>query len=183
MTKMNFEDSFKMYQLTIEMADRNSNRRLTANTFYLTLQSALIAAMCTLISSKGVEIVQPTFLITMFLLALLGVILSVAWMLTIKSYRDLSSAKWGVVLQLEKDFKIQPFSNEWKLLKAEEYKKWREEVSKYKKPKRIFYWLRERGKYYTPQSAVERYIPLVLLTLFLFITLTAATAGIVKVIF
>lgn len=174
MTKVNGETIFKSYQLAVEMADRHSARRLASNTFYLTLQSVLLTAMVGFVGLKVREMNTVAVLVAMGLLSILGIILSIAWLFTIKSYRDLSSAKWGVILEIERHLPVKPFSDEWNFLETDAFKKWKEEVAGHAKPRRIYRWLRERNKYYTPQSAVERYIPITILCLQTIILLSTA---------
>lgn len=159
------EEHFKIYELAVQMAEATSSRRTSANSFFLTLQGALIAGLGLFIKSEGTF--TKSSYGAMLILSLLGIVLCIAWILTIKSYRDLNAAKWGVILEIEKNLPLKPFTNEWRLLETEDYLKWKKEMSGYKKPTRLFKWLKERHKYYTPQSSVERYIPGVLIFGFL----------------
>jgi hypothetical protein len=165
-------DIFKIYQLAVEMADRHSSRRATANSFFLTLQGALVAGVGLFIKSQ--DTFTRSAYSSMLVLSLLGILLCVSWALTIKSYGDLSSAKWGVILEIEKKLSSKPFTDEWKLLETDDYLKWKNEMSGYRRPKRLFKWLHERHKYYTPQSSVERYIPSVLIVAYTLLVIIAA---------
>jgi hypothetical protein len=178
MSRSNQDEVFKIYQLAVEMADRHSSRRTTSNSFFLTLQSALIAGVGLFIKSQD-SFTNSTYF-SMLVLAFLGIVLCVSWVLTIKSYKDLSSAKWGVILETEKSLPTKPFTDEWKLLETDNYLQWKNDMSGYKRPKRLFKWLRERHKYYTPQSSVERYIPSVLIVGYIIIVIVAIVGLVVK---
>jgi len=60
-------------------------------------------------------------------LAVVGVIVSGAWWLQLRSYRQLNRAKFNVILAIERDhFSIQPFTDEWASLKTDQVPGWRE---------------------------------------------------------
>jgi hypothetical protein len=94
----------EQYGLAVEMADRVSARRATANSFFLTVQTALVA----LFAIDGIE---------RRWIAAAGVVLAVGWFLLLRSYRTLSAAKWQVILALEAALPVQPFTDEWTLLR------------------------------------------------------------------
>jgi hypothetical protein len=48
-----------------------------------------------------------------------GIVLAGAWWLQLRSYRNLNSAKWAVIGDLEKSLPRQPFGDEWVRLKAD----------------------------------------------------------------
>ena len=175
MKKQEFQEIFAMYELAVEMADRHSSRRNNANSFYLTLQGALIAGAGLFLKS---ETINDGFYLSLIIFGALGIFISVAWLLTIKSYHNLSTAKWGVILELEKLLPSKPFSDEWELLDTEEFRKWKRELSVSARRKRLYKWLRERNKYYTPQSKVERFIP----TTFILSYLLAVAIGIIGIV-
>lgn len=168
-TRRSNEEILKIYQVALEMADRHSARRIGSNSFFLTLQGVLIAALGLFIKSED-NFTNTTYT-SMIVLSALGVLLGTTWILTIKSYGDLSTAKWGVILEIEKSLPIKPFTDEWRLVETEDYLNWKKELSGYKRPRKLFKWLRERHKYYTPQSSIERYIPIVLIFSYLLVTL------------
>lgn len=102
----------EQYQLAVEMADRVSARRATANGFFLTVQTGLLALMAV----KGLDRAW---------VASGGVVLAVAWWLLLRSYRDLNGAKWKVIGKIEQQLPLQPFSDEWNHLKQDPVKLWR----------------------------------------------------------
>jgi len=97
----------EQYKLYVEMADRISQRRAVANTYFLSLNSAILAFVGYIPSTENSSHV--------WLLALAGCILAIFWHDLINSYRNLSSAKWRVVNDIEKQLPIKPYSDEWEI--------------------------------------------------------------------
>lgn len=112
-----------LYKLTVEMADRISARRGTANAFFLTLQSALVtlAGVAHPASSQGGLVTVDRFGLVM--LSIVGLVLSSTWWLLLRSYRDLNGAKFKVILVMEEQLEAQPFGDEWRYLKDDPVKK------------------------------------------------------------
>lgn len=108
-----------LYLLAVEMADRISSRRLTANSFYLVLEASLVALGSTSFISSGTggEWKQLAS-------SVVGVAVSAVWWLALKSYRDLNRAKFKVITQLESDMSTRLFTDEWALLKSDPIKRW-----------------------------------------------------------
>jgi hypothetical protein len=122
------------YRLYVEMADRVSSRRGLANTFFLTLNTAVFTAIGVLWKDKpdapGWWLIFP-----------LAVLLTecMLWFWTIRSYRQLNSGKFAVVGALEERLPAQMYwKAEWVAL------------GKGKDPAR--YW---------PVTHVEQWVPLV----------------------
>ena len=102
----------EQYKLYVEMADRISARRGLTNTFFLTLNTAIFAAIGA--SWKG-RLAFPAWILVFPLVALL--IQCCAWFLLVRSYRQLNSAKYIVIGLLEERLPASPYWNaEWKAL-------------------------------------------------------------------
>lgn len=102
----------EQYKAYVEMADRVSARRGLTNTFFLTLNTAVLTAV-------GVFWNRPTdaarWILLIPLLALLGECL--AWFWLVRSYRQLNTAKYMVVGALEERLPASPYWRaEWKAL-------------------------------------------------------------------
>jgi len=93
------------YKLYVEMADRISQRRTSANTYFLSVNSAILAFVGYLTSKES-----PDY---MWLLALAGCMLTLFWYNIINSYKNLNTAKWQVVQDIEKRLPISPYDAEW----------------------------------------------------------------------
>jgi hypothetical protein len=128
----------EQWKLAVEMADRISARRATANGFFLTVQTTLVA----LLSVPGIQ---------RDWIAAAGIIFAATWWLLLRSYRDLSTAKWKAIQSLESQLPAQPFTDEWKTLKEDPVKKWRQR--------------------YAELGFVERLVPVVFAVLFAVILL------------
>jgi hypothetical protein len=102
----------EQYKLAVEMADRISARRATANGFFLTVQATLVA----LLGVKGIDSDW---------IAAAGILLSLTWFLLLRSYRDLNAAKFRVIGDIETKLPIAVFADEWKYLKEDPVKPWR----------------------------------------------------------
>ena len=91
------------YKLAVEMADRVSARRATANSFFVTVQSALITAF-----GFAKDDQWP--------LSAVGIVVAAAWWLSLRSYRMLNSAKFEVINKMEERLPAAPLKDEWGVL-------------------------------------------------------------------
>lgn len=95
----------EQYKLYVEMADRISQRRTTANSYFLSVNSAILAFVGYLTTKDSFEY--------MWLLAIAGIVLCLLWHAIVTSYRDLNTAKWAVVHMIEARLPISPYAAEW----------------------------------------------------------------------
>lgn len=97
----------EQYKLYVEMADRISSRRQSANSFFLSLNTALFPSMGYLIlkSKEGCQL-------SVFV-SLVGLFICYVWYRLIRSYKDLNTAKFKVVHELEKELPASPYDTEW----------------------------------------------------------------------
>jgi hypothetical protein len=103
----------ELYKLAVEMADRVSARRATANAFFLTVNTALLA----FVSSRSLN--------ALWLVALAGIALSATWWVLLKSYRDLNAAKFAVITEMETNLEVKVFDDEWERLEENRPEGWR----------------------------------------------------------
>jgi hypothetical protein len=94
----------ELYKLAVEMADRVSARRATANSFFLAINAGLAA----LVGSQDLR----------WYVAAAGIVFAVAWWGLLKAYRDLNGAKFEVINAMEARLPAQLFSEEWSLIKS-----------------------------------------------------------------
>ena len=102
------EHSLEIYKLYLEMADRISERREKANSFFLTVNTALVALLAKdafgdVDHSKALE----------FLVPLSAMVLCYLWYRIVRSYRDLNSAKFKIVHEIEREMPLRPYDAEW----------------------------------------------------------------------
>jgi hypothetical protein len=123
----------EQYKLYVEMADRISGRRGVANAFFLSLNTAFLAAIVT--GWSTIEVPVGVLILP------LGLLLaqSAAWFWTVRSYRQLNAAKYVVVGALEERLPASPY--------------WRAEWSALGEGK-------DRSRYW-PMTHLEQWLPLV----------------------
>lgn len=110
----------EQYKLYVEHCDRISARRGLANTFFLTLNSAIFT-LIGLFWKDRPEDVTPWIIVPPLIIAI-G--LCLAWFWLVRSYRQLNSAKFAVVGALESRLPASPWWNgEWKALGGQELDK------------------------------------------------------------
>lgn len=109
----------ELYKLAVEMADRTSARRAGANTFFVSLNAALAAAIAILSSARKPppRNTLPTFdAFGLTVAAVAGVVLALTWWVLLRYYRRLNRAKFHVINQMEAGFPVQPYTTEWLFL-------------------------------------------------------------------
>ena len=84
------KERLDIYKLTVEMADRVSQRRHTANSFYLSVDTLLVSG------STYIGATAPTLKNAVIITAA-GIATSLLWMRGIESYRSLNNAKFKVI--------------------------------------------------------------------------------------
>lgn len=134
--------AFEQYKLYVQMADEHSKRRVTGNSFYMTLHTTLYTAVWAFLAKElsnkepTMENVNEVYVILPFVL--LGLV-CVVWWLNVRSYDQLNAAKYRVVGELETLFPLKIWSYEWSRLGMGD----------------------DRKKYW-PISRIERGIPVIL---------------------
>jgi len=103
-------ETLEQYKLYVELADRVSQRRATANAFFATVNTALIAALAA--SADGSDVFLAGIVVP-----LVGITLCYLWAKLLQSYRSLNTAKWKVVGLLEERLSASPWwKAEWAML-------------------------------------------------------------------
>ncbi len=99
----------EQYKLYVEMADRISQRRQSANNYFISVNVLLYSLLSYLIYIKfntGV----------FFTIFLPGVIICCVWCSIIKSYKRLNTGKFKVIHEMEKKLNYQPYQREWEIV-------------------------------------------------------------------
>lgn len=100
----------EQYKLYVEMADRISARRNLANVFFLTLNTLCLTAIGFMF--EKVSLVNPKWIISFPLFGMM--LLCVIWWWLLRSYKNLNTAKYKVIGNLEKRLPASPYwSAEW----------------------------------------------------------------------
>lgn len=109
----------EMYKTAVEMADRTSARRAGANSFFLTLNTAL-AAVVGIVSSARKPLAQgnlPSYdAFGLVSTTTAGVVLALVWWALLRYYRRLNAAKFKVINTLEEQLPASPYKDEWAIL-------------------------------------------------------------------
>lgn len=105
-------ERLEIYKLLVEMADRVSQRRQAANSFYLSVNTLLVGG------SAYLGTLKPAAW-NVIVISVAGLAISALWIMNIVSYKTLNGAKFGVITDIEKDLPIQPFADEWARLDPE----------------------------------------------------------------
>jgi hypothetical protein len=136
---------FEQYKLYVEMMDKVSERRSTANSFYLTANSLLVTALAGILAVER-DIDRPIWLIVP---AIAGVLLALNWYRIIQSYRNLNSHKFKIIHLLESRLPARLYDAEWVVA--------------------------EQGKTdsYIPLSHIESWIPLIFMGLYVIVAAIA----------
>lgn len=104
----------EQYKLYVEMADRVSQRRDQSNRFYVTIVSALVAL---LIVMARIGVSDAVWIAALLIAGLFGIALSGIWILNIRSYRTLNSAKFEVINSIERQLPWAGYTDEWEILR------------------------------------------------------------------
>lgn len=131
----------EQYRKYLEMADAISNRRSAANTFFLSVNTALISGFG-LLNLVGENASGRLLVIG----SIAAILLSYSWYRLIRAYRDLSTAKFKVVHEIEAMLPIRPFEAEWEAVGRGTDRK--------------LYW---------PFTHIEKYVPWIFILLYLII--------------
>ena len=98
---------FEQYKLFVDLADKISQRRATNNNFFISVNAALLTIAAWIKDSFGNY---------MYLISFIGIVISLFWFLSIRSYKQLNTGKFKVIHELEKLLPAQMFSYEWEIL-------------------------------------------------------------------
>lgn len=106
------QELLEIYKLHAELADSVSKQRAIANRFYILVLSGLAVLFSTFLQRKnGIPL---GWLMIGF--GAFGMLLALAWYSVIRSYCQLNSGKFQVLLALEEKFAYPFFKHEWELL-------------------------------------------------------------------
>lgn len=99
----------EQYKLYVEMADRSSARRQTANAFFLSVHTALLAVLGVAVKEQPPAALALWFLVV----SVPGLLLAFVWYRLVRSYKDMNSGKFRVIHRLEARLPAAPYDAEW----------------------------------------------------------------------
>jgi len=100
-----------VFELYLATAEKVSDRRAQANAWMLSVNSAIVALYGYLEADKMV-VGAGKKAIWLWAIPAAGVIVCLSWAALLASYRKLNRAKFEVLMQLEKNFPVAPFTRE-----------------------------------------------------------------------
>ncbi len=140
----------EQYRLYVLMADKISERRQSANTYLLTVNTVLAAILGLATAVPG----RNSSLAFLAIGGIAGMVLAYTWYRLIASYRQLSSGKFRVVHAMERLLPLRPYDAEWAALGRG-----------------------EDPKIYRPFTSVETWIPGVFFVLYLGLVVFSVVAA------
>ena len=135
----------EQYKLFVEMADRISARRQSANSFFLSVNTAIVALV------GYVNLGGQSSSSYYCLVSLAGMVLCFMWYRLIRSYKDLNTAKFAVIHEIEAELPVAPYDLEWEKVQQG-----------------------TSSKLYLPFTHIEIFIPWVFFTIHGFVLVNAA---------
>ncbi len=101
------EHILEQWKICTEMANCNSERRINSNNIYIAINAAIIAFTTFSLDYKSI------------IMSIVGIIVSILWWNTIKSYKELNKVKYKIINEIEKMLPLSPFEYEWKIINEE----------------------------------------------------------------
>jgi hypothetical protein len=102
----------ELYRLYVDLMDRTTARRQTANSFFVSLNTALL----TLGSLTNVRGFQVDLRGAALASAVGGIIASILWWRLVRGYGELNGARFRVIAEMEQLLPVRPFAAEWMAL-------------------------------------------------------------------
>ena len=97
----------EQWKTCVEMANSMTEKRNNSNSIFITINSALFAVITFSLDYKSI------------LLSAVGIAVCVLWLKSTISYKQLSSVKYHIINDIEKQLPLTPFAFEWEKLKCE----------------------------------------------------------------
>ena len=101
--------ALEQYKLAVDMADRLSGRRYSANAFFLSVVSALTVV-------RGIDVVSEQF--WSYVVSIITMLVCIMWWLMLDSYRAIAGAKFKVIHKIEDDLPFAIFADEERRYKS-----------------------------------------------------------------
>lgn len=107
------ERVFELYKMMVSTSEALVGRRQGVNTFFLTLNGALLTGIGLVLQGGGDKRLVASGILV---IAVAGGILSIAWQSLLKSFGQLNTGKFAVINRLEQVLPAAIFTAEWKAL-------------------------------------------------------------------
>ena len=139
------EHLLEQYKLYVEMTDKVSERRQSANNYLLTVNSILISIFG-ILSGFGTDVEPHTWV---YFIPIAGLLVSITWATLIRSYSQLNSGKFKVIHWMESQLPVSMYDTEWRILE------------------------KGRGKRYLPFTYVEKFVPWIFSLIYILLIVVA----------
>lgn len=146
----------EQYKLYVQTSQQVSERRQNANNFLLTVNSSLVVLYVALLSTFGHHHWNA-------LIPFTGLFVCFLWYSTVDSYKDLNTAKFAVIHELEEQLPVALFKHEWHVCGHNRKKTDRDIADRY-----------------VPLTHLERWIPVAFAALYIGLAIYAFTAKVDK---
>lgn len=129
----------ELYKLMVASSESLVARRQGVNTFFLTINGAILTASGLILSNPSDARLQA---VGIAVLAATGAILALAWQSLIRSFGQLNTGKFAVINRIESILPVAVYLAEWKALdEGRDPKKYRTFTSREVWTPRMFFWI------------------------------------------
>lgn len=97
----------EQWKTCVEMANNNTEKRVDSNNIFTTINAALFAVISFSLDYESIT------------LSVVGIIVCIVWLYAIDNYKKLSSVKYHIVNEIERQLPLATFSYEWEKLNSE----------------------------------------------------------------
>jgi hypothetical protein len=104
------QDVLDLYKMYVASADKISERRQTANSFFVTLNTTIVGLVGYLNFSRDPKTASP---LVFALVAMAGMLICYMWYSLIRSYKNMNYGKFRVINTIEQMLPIRPYDAEW----------------------------------------------------------------------
>jgi hypothetical protein len=102
----------EIYKLYVEMTDRISARRQSANSFFLSINTVLATSCAFLLGSLGNDRGPWITMVA----SLAGSVVCYSWYRLLRSYREHNSGRFKIIHELERLLPVRVYNAEWTVL-------------------------------------------------------------------
>lgn len=103
---------FEQYKLFVDSAEHVSDKRMSANNYFLTINTALVSMIGLSISSDFFS--NQSWFVR--IISLMGILICLIWFFVVVSHKQLNTGKYQLIHKLEKKLPIKLFDEEWEIL-------------------------------------------------------------------
>jgi len=104
---------FDQYKLYIDSADKISERRQTANNYFITINTLLISFVG-IVSNNTKFATNNNWVVVV---GITGLLICFFWYILISSYKQLNSGKFHLIHEIEDKLPLNIYKHEWSVLK------------------------------------------------------------------